>query len=461
MKLIDNFINGKADKKETEFLPAILEVTETPPSPVGRMVLWSILLLLVIVLLWSLIGSINEVAVANGKVIPMGQVKTVQVKNKGVIKEIFVKEGQYVHEGETLMILDPTSTDADVDSLAKRAAYYRLDIQRLEAELTGKAFIPSTAADPGDPIDNWDKYLSTEDIAAEKALHQSRVSQHSAEMLSAQKTVEQKRAQLSGQRDILEKYDKMLAIAAEKEHRLQLLLEQDAISQFQLMEQTSQRINLEESAEAQYDAINSAEAELAEAYSRLTNVDATYKRDTMNALVESRKQYYSYVEELKKANENQRLATIVAPCSGRICNLSVHTDGGVVTEAQPLLMVVPDGVDMELEVWADNKDIGFIKEGQDAEVKITTFNFQKFGMVKATVDAISPDALDDKSDPEKYKKYRLLLKLAEKTINISGENIQLSPGMDVTAEIKTREKRIIEFFLDPFRRYTQEALRER
>lgn len=445
----DNFINGTEKEQETEFLPAILEVTETPPSPTGRLVMWSILTLLVVGIAWAILGHINEVAVAPGKVIPTGQVKTIQVKNKSIVKEIHVKEGQHVEKGETLVVMDPTSTDADYDSLNKRAAYYALDIQRLEAELNGTSFSPKN-----------DPNLELKDITAEQSLYQSRVSQHRAEMEAAANAVNQKEAALNAERVNLNKYDEMLEIAREKERRLIELTKENAISEFQLFEQTSQRINYEKTAAAQLDLINRAEAELSEAQAKLSNLDAAYKKDVMASLVESRKQYYALTEESKKADENQRLSTVVAPCSGTVYNLAVHTEGGVVTDAQPLMVIVPDGVELEFEVWAENKDIGFIKEGQEAEVKIATFNFQKFGMLTAYVDEISADSNSDKSDPEKNKRFRLLLKLDENTLK-ENPDIHINPGMEVTAEIKIKEKRIIEFFLDPFRRYTHESLRER
>ena len=445
----DNFINGTEKEQETEFLPAILEVTETPPSPTGRLVMWSILTLLVVGILWSVLGHINEVAVAPGKVIPTGQVKTIQVKNKSIVKEIHVKEGQHVEKGDTLVVMDPTSTDADYDSLNKRAAYYVLDIQRLEAELNGTSFSPKS-----------DPNLELKDITAEQSLYQSRVSQHRAEMEAAANAVNQKQAALNAERVNLNKYDEMLEIAREKERRLIELTKENAISEFQLFEQTSQRINYEKTAAAQLDLINRAEAELSEAQAKLSNLDAAYKKDVMASLVESRKQYYALTEESKKADENQRLFTVVAPCSGTVYNLAVHTEGGVVTDAQPLMVIVPDGVELEFEVWAENKDIGFIKEGQEAEVKVATFNFQKFGMLTAYVDEISADSNSDKSDPEKNKRFRLLLKLDENTLK-ENPDIHINPGMEVTAEIKIKEKRIIEFFLDPFRRYTHESLRER
>ena len=142
--------------------------------------------------------------------------------------------------------------------------------------------------------------------------------------------------------------------------------------------------------------------------------------------------------------------------SGRVNQLSVHTVGGVVSEGQALMMVVPDDVTLEIEAYADNKDIGFIQKGQEAEVKVETFNFQKFGMVNAKVAEISPDVIDDTQDKQKDGKYRLTL-----SIDDDDSGIGLSPGMNVAAEIKIKKKRIIDFFLDPFRQYQDEALRER
>lgn len=446
----DKLINGKTDERETEFLPAILEVTETPPSPVGRMVMWSILALLVVGLIWAFVGHINEVAVAQGKVIPAGQVKTIQVKNKGVIKEIKVKDGDAVKEGDVLVVLDPTSAGADYDNLKKRAAYFKLDIDRLNAELEGRAFTP--AADPD---------LETRDLEAERALYQSRTGQHRAEREAAQMGVEQKAAALKSEQTNYDKYAGGLAIAREKESRLEELVQQNAIAEFQLLDQQSQRLQYEKSAMAQVDVVNKAQAEVSEAQQKLADVDAAYKKDVMTALVDARKQYYSIQEEIKKADENNRLSTVVAPCDGRIYNLAVHTEGGVVSDGQGLMMIVPDDVPLEFEVYADNKDIGFIKQGQEAEVKIDTFNFQKFGVVKAQVDEISADAVDDVRDVEKNKKYRLTLQITDDNINIFGQKADLTPGMSVNAEIKIREKRIIDFFMDPFRRYTSESLRER
>ena len=443
-------VHGEERDKETEFLPAILEVTETPPSPTGRLVMWSILLLVVVALAWSYLGHINEVAVAAGKVIPSGQIKTVQVKNKGIVKEINVEEGQQVQEGDVLVVLDPTTTSADYDSLRKRAAYYKLDIQRLTAELTQQPFVPEEDPD-----------LEPHDLAAEMALYQSRTSDYQTQRQSREDVIAQRIARLQATQASYEKYAQVLEIAQEKEARLEELSEQNAISQFQLLEQQRETIEYAKNAQAELDSINSIRAEIAEAQQNLANVDASYHKDIMTALVEAKKEYYAVTESIKKAEEDSRMAIIYAPITGRVYNLNIHTLGGIVTDAQPLMQIVPEDAKLEFEVYADNKDIGFIKVGQEAEVKFDTYNFQKFGMYKAEVQEISADAVNEPNNPQQDKKFKLILDPTSNDINVYGQPAKIEVGMSISAEIKIKEKRIIDFFLDPFRRYTSEALRER
>ena len=338
-----------------------------------------------------------------------------------------------------MVVLDPTTTSADYDSLRKRAAYYKLDIQRLTAELTQQPFVPEEDPD-----------LEPHDLAAEMALYQSRTNDYRTQRQSREDVIAQRVARLQATQASYEKYAEVLAIAQEKEARLIELSEQNAISQFQLLEQQRETIEYAKNAQSELDSINSIRAEIAEAQQNL-----------MTALVEAKKEYYSITESIKKAEEDSRMAIIYAPISGRVYNLAIHTLGGIVTDAQALMQIVPEDAKLEFEVYADNKDIGFIKVGQEAEVKVETFNFQKFGMYKAEVMEISADAVNEPSDQLRYMKYKLLLDPTSNDINVYGQPAKLEVGMNVSAEIKIKEKRIIDFFLDPFRRYTSEALRER
>ena len=395
--------------------------------------------------IWLFVGEVDEVAVARGKVIPVGNVKMVQSPNKGVIKELYVKEGDFVEQGQTLLLLDTTKTQADVDQLRKQVAYYDMTVKRLQAEMNDEVFVPPVSDD-----------LDKKDVEAQLALFQSRRVKLAADQEKNAATIAQEQAAIQSAMATQQKYFSMLEVAKEKEARLEELYRTDAVSYFQLLEARQTRVDYQKSAEAVTEEIAKERAKLAEAMDNQATTDSAYRQETMTQLVEAKKELNTYQEELTKATETNAQSVITAPVSGRVNQLAVHTVGGVVSEAQSLMMVVPDDAFMEVEVYADNKDIGFIEVGQEAEVKVETFNFQKFGMVNAEVMEISPDAIEDPQDKDKDKKYRLYL-----SVEKDDSGITVQPGMNVTAEIKIKKKRIIDFFLDPFRQYQDEALRER
>ena len=451
---IKNWFNLKGKDKlgseETEFLPAVLEVTETPPSPIGRALMYTIIGAVVVGLFWLYFGEVDEVAVADGKIIPVGQVKVIQAEDKGVVQKIYVKEGQLVKQGDVLVELDQTITAADLARNKKELAYYNLEIERLLAEQRGASFSPQNISD----VDPKDVYYQTQ-------LYQSRTAEYQAKFAAAQSEVSQQQAAIQNVESQIVKYTELLRIAQEQENRVTKLSLENAVSEFQKLDYQSKRLDVERNLGSQQAEAVRLQAALAKSKEQLMNVKAEYERDIATKLVEDRKQRATYEEEIKKANEKNRLSRIVAPIDGRVGQLSIHTVGGVVTAAQALMIIVPEDVTLEVEAWVANKDIGFIQAGQKAEVKVETFNFQKFGTIDCVVTEISPDAVSNEKDKEKDLKYRVALQLDKDYVSMVDRDVMLTPGMSVTAEIKIRQKRIIEFFLDPFRKYKSEALRER
>lgn len=445
ISIAKNYLDTDKKKEETEFLASILEVTETPPSPVGRMVLWTIIAFLIVGMVWLFVGEVDEVAVARGKIVPSGSVKTVQSSNKGIIKDILVEEGQAVKKGDVLVVLDTTKTQADVDALKKQVAFYSMTVDRLQAEMNDAPFVVTES-----------ELLDPKDISAQKSLYSSRRIKLESDKTRLNAVIAQQQASIASGRATQEKYNALLAVAREKEAKLNELYRSDAVSYFQLLEARQTRVDYQKSSEAMVEEILKAEAQLAEANTQLANVINTYKQETMTQLVEAKRQLDAYKEELRKANQTNEQSTIVATDSGEVDGLNVYTIGGVVAEGQTLMNIVPEGAKMEVEAYVDNKDIGFVRVGQEAEVKVDTFNFQKFGMLNAEVTDISADATEDQRDAEKDKKYRVTLSLENDT-----SGLDLTPGMNVTSEIKIKKKRIVDFFLDPFRQYMDEALRER
>ncbi len=433
--------------EETEFLPAILEITENPVSPTIRILIGVVTAIIAIAFLWSVFGHVDEVAVAPGKIIPSGYVKVIQPESKGVVKQINVKEGQTVKQGDLLIELDQTISGAELARIKKEVAYYNLEIDRLLAEMNNTPFVPQPNPD-----------LDDKDLSFQMSLYLSRTADFNSKMAVARHNVNQSEAAVNVARVNRDKYASLYEIARDRENRLDQLLVQNAISTFTALEYKSRRIELEQNLSAQEGEIARTEAALAQSQEAMQSVIVERNRDITAKLVEDRKALQTSLETLKMANEKNRLARLVAPIDGRVTQLAVHTIGGVVTDAQPLMVIVPADVTMEVEAWVANQDIGFIYSGQKAEIKVETFNFQKYGYLDATVTDISPDAIEDK---DKGRVYRVALQLDRDYLVVGDKKVFLGPGMTVSAEIKTREKRIIEFFLDPFRKYQSEGLRER
>lgn len=434
-------------KEEAEFLPAVLEITETPPSPIGRLMLWTIVLLVIGGLLWSIIGKIDEVAVALGKLIPVGNVKVIQAEDKGVVKAIYVKDGQRVRQGEPLLDLDATVSAADLARIRKEIGYNNLEIDRIMAEKENMPFVPRLQAG-----------IDQKDIDYQVKLYQSRIEAYQARVASGRAGINQSTVALEVAGANQSKLTYLYEIAKDKEGRIQQLVDQNAVAYFVLLDHRAKRLELEQSLAAQTADLRRLGFALAQSQEALRSYQAEWDRDLTTNLVQTRKQLLSWQEELKKAEEKDRLSRIVAPIDGRVHQLAVHTLGGIVTAAQPLLIVVPDDVTLEVEAYVANKDIGFIQVGQRAEVKVETFSFQKYGVIDAVLTELSPDAVEDQ---HKGLVYRAKFRLDKDYVFVNNIPIYLTPGMSVTAEIKTNQKRIIEFFLDPFKKYQSEGLRER
>jgi len=433
--------------QEREFLPGVLETMTRPPAPAARKLLWAMVALLFSAVLWICLGHVDEVAVAEGKVIPNGETKVVQAEDKGVIKQIHVSEGQLVHKGDLLVELDTTMTQADLDNLKQKVAYYKADIDRLLAEQNGSAFVIAE-----------DSALDKQDRIFQQNLYSSRMEHYRSQLAVAAYNLQQQRAALASEQAGYEKLTRLYGIAAEKSSRVARLADENAISTFTVLEYESKAVELEEDVQGQRHKIDKAEWAAVQAAQQLEEVKAEHSKEITGMLVESRRQLASYQEELKKADEKNRLSQLRAPIDGRVAHLSIHTVGGVVTPAQALMEVVPEQARLEVEAWVQNRDIGFVQEGQDAEVKIEAFSFQKYGTLGGHVLQISPDAMEDK---EKGRRYRVIIQLDKPEFQLKDRVADISTGMTASAEIKIRQKRIIEFFLDPFRQYRSEALRER
>ena len=438
----------KGDNLEYEFLPPALEIEETPPSPARRVLIWAIFAMLILTFLWSYFGKVDEVAVARGKVIPDGRVKVIQPMETGVIKAIHVEEGQRVKEGQMLIELDPTIKQADVASTAKALSIHVTDKERLMEELNGEK-----TGNRQEAIGNGRKAKGIFEL--QNKLKEARESEYKAREDALRLIISQRENALFAAEAILTKLEKTYAILKEQEDAYRNLYKHEYISKMDLLNKQMEFHSAEQEMEAQKRIVRQAKDSLEEARKNLDALKKEREKGILSDIVDREKSITAIEGEVIKAKKRYELERLCSPVAGTVHGLASYTVGGVVTPAQPIVTVVPEGTPLIIEVMALNKDIGFLKVGQEAEVKLDTFPFQKYGTIKGKVAFISPDAFEDEKLGSVYK---MKVELEKASINVDGNGIPVSPGMAVTVEVKTNKRRIIEFFLSPIVKYAKESL---
>lgn len=444
--------NWKKDRLQYEFLPAAEEIVETPPSPFGRIVLWLITALLIVAIAWSYFGKLDIVAPATGRVVPEGSIKTIQPAVPGVVTEIKVSEGQRVKKGQLLIQLDNSIAKSDV-----KTAEQALTVAKLERDILAKTIVGEDVAEivnAADIPDNVKRHLIA---LAESKVSASEVQQQllSSGISSAQKQVE-------GQRQSKQAAQDNIARLRIREQELKKELENsnpfNEASIRNELRSVQQQIESLEASLATYDQqIAQAQSGVSEASDRLNAYNAENEATTYTNIVDGDKRITDLENTLAKAKQTVEQLSIKAPVDGTILSLATKTVGGVVNAAQPVVEIVPEDTPLVVDATVQNKDIGFIRVGQPVVIKVDTYSFQRYGYLKGTVKSISPDAINDEKQGLVYK-----MKVVIDGNKTSKDNIiKVEPGMSVTAEITTGDRRIIEFFLDPLMTHTDTSLEVR
>ncbi len=448
---------------ELNFLPAALEIVETPPSPIGRAITWSIVFLFLIALLWAFFGKIDIVAVAPGKIIPSDRIKTIQPLEASVVSQIHVKEGEEVKQGDKLVTLDTTQTEADQTRL--RNEWLEATLQRARMSAMNKLMNAYHVANKREiDLNHLESYLALpENLPLDKATTQKQLlTEQFQEYRAKHRGVEIEKDRRVAEKQVIQseiqKLTMTLPLITERTKSLQDLMEKGLGARDQYLTLEQQRIETEQSLVTQKAKIHELDAAIAGADEQISSLKAETYKTNMLEQQRAEQTIVAAEQELIKANTRNQQRLLTAPIDGTVQQLAIHTVGGVVTEAQALMNIVPKESVLEVEAMIQNKDIGFVEEGQIAEIKIDTFNFTQYGVIDGEVININNDAIND----EKLGLVFLSrVKLNRSDIQVGKRLVNLSPGMAVTVEVKTGTRRIIEFFLAPLLRYGNESIRER
>ncbi|MDT3718865.1 HlyD family type I secretion periplasmic adaptor subunit [Pseudomonas oryzihabitans] len=438
---------------EVQFLPAALELQDKPPHPAPRYLLWAIMGFAALALLWACLGKIDVVAVATGKVIPSGKTKVIQPHETAVVKAIHVRDGQAVKAGELLIELDPTAADADVGRLQSDLIAARIDSARASAMLDAiKSHQPPVLHESDLHEANPDQYR-----AAQRWL-QGQYQEYRSSLDLVDAEIAQRQADIQSARTQVASLQQTLPIATKLAQDYERLLQKQYIARHAYLEKEQARLDLARQLGVQQTAVIQAGAAKQEAERRRDGVIAQTRRSLLDLLQQADQKIASLTQELAKARYQEDLTTLEAPVDGTVQQLAIHTVGGVVTPAQPLMVIVPQDQPVEVEAMLENKDIGFVHPGQAVTVKVETFTYTKYGTLDGTVVSVSRDAIEDE---KRGLIYSSKIRLDRDHLNINGQDIKLSPGMAVTVEVKTDQRRVIEYFLSPLQQYTSESIRER
>ncbi|MPQ68618.1 MULTISPECIES: HlyD family type I secretion periplasmic adaptor subunit [unclassified Pseudomonas] len=438
---------------EVQFLPAALELQERPVHPAPRIFLWSLMGFAVLALLWACIGKVEVVAVAPGKIVPSGKSKLIQPSETAVVKAIHVGDGQTVTVGQLLVELDPTSTDADVKRLQADLLAARIDSARSSAMLDAINLNRSPASLAG-TIEAADP----EQVLAAQRWLQGQYQEYRSSLDLVDAEILQRSAEIQSTRAQVASLKKTLPIASQLVEDYQRLLQQQYVARHEYLEKEQARLELERQLNVQEAAVLQSTAAQGEARRRREGVVAQARRAMLDLFQVSGQKAASLAQDLAKARYQESRTQLTAPVDGTVQQLAVHTVGGVVTPAQQLMVIVPRDQPMEVEAMLENKDIGFVRAGQPVAVKVETFTFTKYGTVEGEVVSVSNDAIEDE---KRGLIYSSRIRLKTDHIRVGGEDVMLSPGMSVTAEVKTDQRRVIEYFLSPLEQHRDESLRER
>ncbi|MEZ9409197.1 HlyD family type I secretion periplasmic adaptor subunit [Vibrio lentus] len=455
----DKLGDGNNSRDLAAFLPAALEIQETPPNPLARVLGWSLLSLFVIAIVWACLGEVNIVASAEGKIIPSSKVKQIQPLDKSVVKNILVREGQYVKQGEPLIEFDSTLTSADVKRLNVELHSARLNLagsQALLALLTQE--VSKTNVDLASLTFPAVVNASPVEIDLHKRLLLQQWLKYRAQWQALQSNLLKVQAEQTASEEAIGKFEQTLPIITKRVNAIKRLHSQNYASENDYLKLEQDRIQSTYELSAERQKFKQFQASESEIKQQIKTLKAQTSVTELTKIPQLQQQIASLKEELAKAVDRNKKQILYAPVSGQVQELTIGTVGGVVTEAQQLMLIVPDKVQLDVEVFLENKDIGFVREQMLAEIKIHTFPFTKYGVIDGEVMSISDDATVDE---ERGLIYGMRLNIKQSTLIVEGKEVKLMPGMAVTAEVQTGKRRIIEFFIAPLLRYSQESIRER
>lgn len=430
------------------FSPDALALHRPLPWAIARMISLGICVMASCALVFAWLAPVDIVVSSQGRVIPSGRSKVVQPLESGVVRAIAVRDGQSVKAGDLLVELDPTSAQADQSRVQRDFWDASADASRLHAETAGGALAP------------WPADMPTDVARQQEALLASKRAEQAQRLATLDADVARREADRDAIATNIDQLRQSLPLLREKHAMREDLATTGHLPRTGTIESRLELMAMEKELAVQQNRLREAEAGRNAALQQRAQARAEFRARAGAELNDAIRKRETARQELVKATLRGELQTLRSPIDGVVQQLAVTTVGGVVTPAQPLMTIVPAGSGLEVEAQVLNKDIGHIRQGQRVINKVETYDYTRYGYIEGRVSWVGTDAVNDsKLGPV----YPVRIEMADtSTPNaVNGRRGTVGAGMNVTADIRTGERRMLEYFLAPMLRYQQEAIRER
>jgi len=443
-----------------DFSPPLLRIQQQPPSPFAGWLARTLLVFFACLLAWVSLSELDIVAVAPGKLVPQTYLRIVQPAEQGVVKEILVREGESVRQGQVLMRMDPHLAEADRRVTDHDLKLKRLQLRRIDAEMTGGAMQRRPEDDGGGLI------------AQVEAQYRARREAYRDAVDVEKATLAKARQDVKSAFEVESKLKRTLPIYKEAADGWTELAQQGFAGKMLAQDKVRQYIEITQDLKAQTENIASLQATIAQSEKRLAQITSNYRQQLQNDRIDIAAQVHRLEEELGKYEHRREALELRAPQAGVVKDLATHTVGTVAAPGTILMTLVPLDEPLVAEVWIGNDDVGFVRKGQSVKLKLSTFQFQKYGMVEGVVHQVSADASENQNAASASVEigrnrsalpltYKMIVQMNAQDLVAQGVRYALVPGMQVAAEIHLGTRTVLEYLLSPVSRAFHEAARER
>ncbi|WP_439895174.1 HlyD family type I secretion periplasmic adaptor subunit [Pseudomonas syringae] len=433
---------------EHRFLPYRSAALADPSSRAMSLTVWIAAALLLGALLWAGFAVLEEVTTGEGKAIPSSKVQVIQNLEGGIVSDIFVREGQVVDKGDTLLRLDDTRfmssrSESEVDRLTLTA-----QVERLAAEAEGRSLtLPAEVTSSAPQV-----------AADEQALYESRQRRLASEQRTLNEQLRQKTQELAEFRSKQEQFRSSLALVQQELDMSAPLVSSGAVSPVEILRLKRNAVELRGSMNSNTLAIPRAEAAISEIKSRVQESELAFRADAARELNEKRNDLARISASRIAIDDRMSRTTVVSPVRGIVKTLKVNTIGGVVQPGSDLLEIVPLEDNLLIEAKVRPQDVAFLHPGQKAMVKFSAYDYTLYGGLPARLEMIGADTITDDKDNSFY-----LIQVRTDSNHLGSDSrpLLIIPGMIATVDIITGEKSVLDYLLKPVLKARAEALRER